>query len=1036
MSAFGPYAEQVEIAFDKLGESGLFLITGDTGAGKTTIFDAICFALFGENSGTTREGSMMRSDFAKADTKTFVNLEFMYKDKRYTVERNPSYERPKLRSEGLTKELANASLICAEGRVVTGVAAVTAEIESILGINKNQFSQIAMIAQGDFLRLLLANNAERSAIFRKVFGTDLYEQFQNALKQQSNQLKTEYDTHMRAIVQTASGTECDENSEDFKTLADLKANNSIHDYEALTALLTAIIETDETQYKKAGDELEMLRKEMEDLLLKIEKARGNNEKLEALQKLDHAIEVLALLEADIKSKETIVIEAEKALHNVKPVVDRMISADEKVKETLTRIEKLKSEIESKILETEELENIFSAEKTKAPERQNLATEIKRIEEDFPKYEALMQVKDQRDQLTLETNSLTLAIEENRVSKSQLAQNVVILQSENEVLNTADKDLSEAKHLLERENLVKERLQHLEAKNAKISALKSQQQALKTTFENTNKTYLEKLDHYRNLEQLYFSEQAGILAEQLKENEPCQVCGATVHPKPAVKSVDAPTRTALDAAKLVVESENQKVHQTTNEISKITSALDTLQIEFETEAMAQFGHDKVETLVARLAVEKHQNLAMIDQLTNQIKSFEAQVEKFVQNTELMTKLTAEIESLSAKLLNDEALFNQTNLTLAGLKTQIQTMEATLKYSTLEEAKQACDYKVTALKTSTDRYEKAEKRFNDSKSELEKAQAAKAELEKSKVGEVNAYEDLYQLCQETLKINGFSDLANYKSKLMRENEIKDLGQEIDNYYEQLKEKNAEQKRLRQETKDISYQDTTILETDMSALREKQSKSEALKMVLNSRITSNSRIQRELIKEKREMERVEANYLIYKNLSETANGDLLGKQKLAFERYIQAFYFNRVLTEANKRFSYMTNSRFELIRKETAGDMRSQTGLEIDVLDNYTGKMRSVKSLSGGESFKASLALALGLSDLIQTHAGGVQMDTMFIDEGFGSLDAESLEQAIEVLNALTHSNRLVGIISHVSELRERIDRKILVKKGISGSEIELV
>ncbi|HSN67106.1 MAG TPA: SbcC/MukB-like Walker B domain-containing protein, partial [Fusibacter sp.] len=214
------------------------------------------------------------------------------------------------------------------------------------------------------------------------------------------------------------------------------------------------------------------------------------------------------------------------------------------------------------------------------------------------------------------------------------------------------------------------------------------------------------------------------------------------------------------------------------------------------------------------------------------------------------------------------------------------------------------------------------------------------------------------------------------------------------------------------------------------------EQRKMVVYSRIEHNSKISENLKKTKGEIEGLERHYLTIKNLSDTANGDLQGKQRLAFERYIQAFYFNRVLMEANKRFSYMTNKRFELVRKDEASDMRSHSGLEIDVMDHYTGKTRSVKSLSGGESFKASLALALGLSDMIQTHAGGVQMDTMFVDEGFGALDSESLEQAIDVLNALTHGNRLVGIISHVSELREKIDRKIVVKKGNTGSYVELV
>ena len=458
--------------------------------------------------------------------------------------------------------------------------------------------------------------------------------------------------------------------------------------------------------------------------------------------------------------------------------------------------------------------------------------------------------------------------------------------------------------------------------------------------------------------------------------------------------------------------------------------------FRSEAKPLLGQGSIEDLVPKLMTE-------INLVAGQVEALEAehliktkQVEVLKSNRTLITNLSKDLQlHLDAIKEADEAL-TQLRIAMTEDASQAKTIRARLKYRDFSEATMIHKEKLQAYDALKKELEMAEEKYQASKNALNQAKAAFEELSLSLDIESQACDALEKQFDEAIKMQHFSDVSHYRSKLLEEAAIRVIKLEVERFGEQMTRVTAEKNRLQIETESLSYRDTSVLEASRKLSETEKVDAEQRKMVVYSRIEHNFKINANLKKTKGEIDGLERHYLTIKNLSDTANGDLQGKQRLAFERYIQAFYFNRVLMEANKRFSYMTNKRFELVRKDEASDMRSHSGLEIDVMDHYTGKTRSVKSLSGGESFKASLALALGLSDMIQTHAGGVQMDTMFVDEGFGALDSESLEQAIDVLNALTHGNRLVGIISHVSELREKIDRKIVVKKGNTGSYVELV
>jgi len=482
--------------------------------------------------------------------------------------------------------------------------------------------------------------------------------------------------------------------------------------------------------------------------------------------------------------------------------------------------------------------------------------------------------------------------------------------------------------------------------------------------------------------------------------------------------------------------NKDVQKANDAYRDAKSTYETLMDGYMVEAIAYFDQGTYDVLLERLILEKNQNFILLTEHQKQVNEKHKRVERYKVNLQKIKTLEIQHQQLQDQAKLEETLYGEKKEAIAAATASINTSKSKLIYENLALAEAAKKEKASKLKLSTDRLLEAETNYLSCKTSLERELASKGQLLKSLESDRKAVLAATNTLSKSINEQGFENFKAYQLNLLTETEMAALSESIKAYHDALRSAELEFTRLKEVTIGRESVDVEQLNASVNQLKEAKRTLEESHMAVYSRYEGNKRIKERAAETKKRLVSVEQKYLTYKNLSETANGDLQGKQRLAFERYIQAFYFNRVLQNANLRFSYMTGGRFKLIRKDTSSDLRSQTGLELDVHDHYTGKTRSVKCLSGGESFKASLALALGLTDMIQRHAGGVQMDTMFIDEGFGSLDAESLEQAIEVLNALTHGNRLVGIISHVSELMERIDKKIIVKKGIVGSVVQLI
>lgn len=916
MCAFGPYAGKVEVPFSEFGTHGIYLITGDTGAGKTTIFDGIVFSLYGEASGDVRKADMMRSDFADTKEKTYVELEFTCRNQRYTVTRNPEYLRPKTRGEGMTKETADATLVYPDGRVVSGSRQTTKAIEELLGIDRNQFVQIAMIAQGDFLKLLLAGTEERGRIFRKIFDTGCYLDFQKALKHQLLETKRTYEELQRSVSQYAEGICVPEHGQDnSEELRAAMKQEMIYHLPEVIAALEAWIREEKRDQKK----LEKMRDFLESELLLLQEKIGRCQMTEQVrQEIAKKERSLELLKQDCQKCEDVEQETQKQKPMVQKMADEMAVLEQQMEryEALDRVKKEIADLGKSQQENEQL-------------RQKLGAAAEETKKQYQQAgEQLQKAGDPKQKLLL----LEKEEEEFRRQKKEL-----------QMLYQMQKILEKQRTEVEQE----------------------EQRFLKA-----NEISMELGKKYVDMEAAFLGGQAGVLAKSLQEGKPCPVCGSLKHPMPAKSSQKIPSERELK--QLSVEKD-----LALEETRKIAEKLAGDRGRYEQNCQSYRDWCEDHGIFAEIAgyylEEQKKKLQIQEQsLSKQrtdLEDLKAKVEKLQQEL-------PHLEQQMEKLCRDAQEAEHNQIALREKRTgKIQMMGQIQKDLACENKKEAESLLYRLKKTKKE----LEQNIQNAAEKLEQARTRKAAEERT---------------LETLR----TQVAK------------------------------EQNEGAEKSEQLEIKKTQLISQKDDLLKEQKER--------HSILLTNEKILRQLSSSQKKLEEARRSYEMLAVLSDTANGELKGKQKIAFEQYIQIVFFGQIIREANKRFSVMTDGRYLLRRREEAGNLRSQTGLELNVFDYYTGRLRSVQSLSGGESFKASLSMALGLADVVQQYAGGIQLDTVFIDEGFGSLDRESLNQAIGILNDLAGSRRLAGIISHVDELKERIDKKILVKKGPEGSSLTLV
>lgn len=913
ISAFGPYSGTTEFDFTKLGTGGLYLITGDTGAGKTTIFDAITYALYGETSGSNRDVSMLRSKYADESTPTEVELTFSYRDKEYMVKRNPEYEKHKSRGEGTTKQVANAEIVYPDGKVITRIKDVDNAVREIIGINKEQFCQIAMIAQGDFLKLLLASTKERIEIFRHIFKTELFGDLQERLKREAGKLSDECDTIKRSISQYIGGIVCDEDNTDYIEVS--KAKNGNLPTEEVLTLLEKLIADDKKTEQDITIQKEKLQKELDEIKAKINKAQD-----------------AFAAKADLEKNEA------------------SFAAETEAQKDLTAK--------------------FEAEKSNQPKIKELGEKVAEIKALLPDYNEL------------ETKEKTVKLNKMFIESST----EVVVEKENVIKAISDEiaKISEERKTLEKAGEEKLKLETekkaLTDNAGKLGNLKSNIDALEKVESdysnalqdyNNKQSVFERLDgEYKAINKVYLDAQAGVLADTLKADEPCPVCGSTTHPKITIKPENAPTKEQLEELQVKADEANNDANSARTKAGNFKGILDEKKESVLSEIKILLGDTDITDAKSLIAVKLSDIDADVEKFDKKISEAKAKIERAEEIDNILPKKNNALEVVKEELskLSDETKSKTTENT--SLEKRIGELKTKLTFATKEEAQAKIDEFTEKAEQMSKDYDSALKALNESKEKIASLKSAKEEI------------------------------------------VKRLGDKTDVDIEQENEK-------------------------LNALEDRRGTYDRDSKTIHARISANQTALDSIKARSGDLIATEKKYSWVKALSNTANGNISGKEKVMLETYIQMNYFDRIIARANTRLMIMTDGQYDLVRRKEALNNKGQSGLDLNVIDHYNGSERSVKSLSGGESFKASLALALGLADEIQSSAGGIKLDTMFVDEGFGSLDEESLAAAMKALTSLADGNRLVGIISHVGELKQKIDKQIIVKKDkVGGSYAEIV
>lgn len=917
MSAFGSYAGKNVIDFTGQ-QQGIFLITGDTGAGKTTIFDAITYALYNQTSGGERNGNMMRSQYARPETETYVELEFLYRGQTYRVRRNPDYKITKTLKNGKIREQKvphSVELTLPDGTVFPEKKNATdAKIIEILGLTADQFLQIVMIAQGDFLKLLYTKSDERKMIFSKLFRTDIYWKIQENLRRKSMEMDERIQENDRAFEQEKSRIIPLPESEELP--------------------LDELVERLRERLKDALKEQNLRRANVEELNKKITKYEEINKLFRSLEKIRQTGKELEARQAESKERRQQIENARKAdkvlvaeQQNLRQQqeVEQSAQAIAKMTETLANDQEMFESLKTQLQESE------AKQKREAADIQK---KMLALEQSFPSYEAL----------------------QNARSEEQQAKKVW-------------------------EDLGKTSEESFHKKEAGIAALKEQQKQQEQVVEQTKKNWeqtslgaSESAKHYEHMYEAFLKEQAGILAENLSAGCPCPVCGSTVHPDPAKLSDHAVTELEVEQAKKTRAAAEEKRDL----------------------AYAAFEAEKTEKQKLAQAVEKEEADFVLAQTIAKQQRKEAE-----QNYVSLQKIA---EQIREKLVYPS---------FAEAKKQYAAMQKALAAAEqeIERKRQKVSELAEAMNTL-----KGQKLAEEENQKTAKKLAAKTEKEYAKL----------------LEKSGFVSEETYHLAILPERSRSKLEREEKEYESQCLRQQSEQKLLEKQVSGKTYTDTTELNEQLKAEKQALKEAEKTYMELHTAYENDRSVLQNCAVYLEKGKKLESEDQVIKSLSKTANGRLSGSAKIDFETYIQRQYFKQIIHEANKRLLTMSNHQFILKLKEEANTGRkTNEGLDLSVYSLVTDSERDVKTLSGGESFLAALAMALGLSDIVERSAGAIHPDMMFIDEGFGSLDAQSRQQAIEVLGELAGDSRMVGIISHVTELKEQIDRKLVVSRTDKGS-----
>ena len=1047
ISAIGPYAGQLpEIKFDAFVGKGLFLISGDTGAGKTTIFDAICFALYGTTSGTYRDTKNLRSEYAKDSDKSYVEFYFSHQGREFHVRRQPPYERQKQRGSGVVLEKEKAILYEAGQAPIEGLTQVNNAVKELLHIDEKQFKQIVMIAQGEFWELLNAKTEQRTEILRTIFLTSGYKNIEYKLK---DRMDASYKTKVNAensIIQYFEDVAANEEDEIFDELEDLKSragqSKSTWNLDEILDVIERLISSDRERLKRIKEDLKKAEAELKKNNKKLALAKTNNGFIERRDKLEKEKEELEKRKTEIDGIILLLDKQKKATHNVNPSYSAWTNKCGEVSLTQKNIQTAKSNLEKARETAKKAKGVLDAAKKLEPEIDQLKQTISRIDDEKEKYQQKEELEKRLKELEKFDKNINTEEADLKEDEKSLKKKIKVLTETVKELKDKPAELVEAKSEGEK---LRKLLADLDAvidtqipkrENRKKDLTKKQE-----TFLDTRDKYEEAKGRREEAEHVLEDSRAGILAKKLVDGEKCPVCGSVHHPEPAALKE---TSISEEDFKKLKEEESELQEKKSNANTAAENAKTSLE-EFEEQLRIT-----ILACIENPILDMDMVGASLEELIKTVKDAKEQVETMTEkNTEKCNSLDKDCKTLKEAEKDLETAQGEETEKLNSkkeelseskqeIKQELTETRATLKtleklsfpdWKTAKKERKQAETKKNKILNDINKAEeekkKADKNVTSAESELK---TLKSSLELQKKNE----EVLRKKLDKKVSVNGFSSVEEMLIFVVKENDIASSDKVIKEYDQAVATNKKQLSDAKLNAKGKKLIDIQALKAECD---EQNANVNSLRKSYNNienRVSTNEEKQKSILDRREELEKARKENAICQRLYNLVKGTT-GNGKITLEQYIQAAGFDGIIAAANRRLLPMSNGQYELYRQEDSLGKKSNNFLDLEVLDNNTGHRRPVGNLSGGESFKASLSLALGLSDTVSSNLGGVQMDALFVDEGFGTLDRKSIDSAMEILINLTGSNKLVGIISHREELMENIPQQIKVKKTKDGSQI---
>ncbi len=1014
MTAFGPYKDTEIIDFTKLGDHHLFVISGATGAGKTTIFDGISFALYGSASGSDRENmTMLRSDFADDDVHTAVELVFELRGKTYRILRQLGHTKKGNKTRTGEKYELFEVLDNDESPLVDRqmVSEINQKLEEIIGLTQDQFKQIVMLPQGEFRKLLTSETENKEAILRRLFKTERYQQMNHLLKERRDEVEQQYKQESHQLTQYIDSISSSFTHREESDLFTLLQNEHYHATQVSAALSKEVsyykekLASDQSQVTSSHEQLETKQQIFYT-------AKNMNERLDELEAKQTEQKLLQQDQPEIEKKEKILEAAERATQII-PYETQAKTIKKELTDILNRQEETQKRLENAKAERDKVAKAYEVEEGKTEEREKLKQEVLRLREFLPRVNEIDQTKrtlhELHNEIKQENNALLNVQQANEKATEQIRAINEMLKNEDEIVEQLQTARKKREDLLRQYNIVKS-----------ILDMKQQQEEAATLSARAKQQYETRKKAYDKLESSWIENQAVMLAAHLHDGSPCPVCGSESHPNKATSQEQMITKETLDKEKGNLDKYYQDYMDKESTYRSFAPQLKAKQSELAEENIVD------ENLEEQLAIITENGKAIKQEITRG----ENQVQQIKEQKEARQNLEKTLEDLTNKKTTLERAVQQKQTTYtateATFNERIREIPESLRM--LEHLQET----LARTEKQANTLENAWKKVQESLRKIELTYTTEQTNVKNMQTQVDTIEQRLQQANDTFheKIakSKFVDITAYESAKQTEEAQQTLCQTITQFKEKITTLNKQIAELSEALKGKERADLVALEKDVQTSREVY---EAAVTQFNHTEQQWKRLvelQEKIETLSKQTAQLEKQLATISDLYDVLRGQ--NSRKISFERYVQIDYLDQITDAANERFYTLSNGQFHLVRSERQEAYGKQSGLAIDVYDTYTGQTRDVKTLSGGEKFIASLSLALGMSDVIQRFQGSISMDTMFIDEGFGSLDEESLHKAIDALIHIQKSGRMIGVISHVEELKTIFPAMLSVEKTKEG------